>query len=195
MNWVGFEPCVGGRHFIMNCHDELEVNLIQQWSGTYLIEGEAVELGPGDVIWLHPDQPHILINQSEDILAWLIAIKPALAKQLARDLPNGSALAKGAVPTDQLVRRINPNDFDLCCRLLEDVTRFSEQAWVNNALAGLVGRLWMAFLEGEEPRLRKLEPLVRQAKSVIEANPTDVNRDSLAQELGCSPAMLSRRFT
>ena len=177
-----------------HCHDELEVNVVQRGSGTYLVEGEAVELGPGDIIWLHPDQRHILINQSKDVLIWLIVIKPKLAKQLADDLPTASALAQRSIASDQLVRRMQAADFTICCQMLDDIADFEDQAWVNNALTALVGRIWLAFSRGSKPQRRQLEPLVCQAKAAIEDDPAQVQRDQLARQLGCSPAMLSRRF-
>jgi AraC-like DNA-binding protein len=177
-----------------HCHYELECNLIHRGSDTYLIDGEAVELSQGDLIWLHPDQRHILINQSQDIHAWLLVIRPQLAGRLASELPEASDLTAGSIAPDRLCRRLAPKDFQHCCNLFQDLSTLPDQRWLNNALPALVGRLWLGFQRGNPIPRRQLDPLVRAAKAAIDADPSEVHRDHLAAELGCSPATLSGHF-
>ena len=69
------------------------------------MDGEAIQVQQGDLIWLYPDQRHILINQSKDIEAWIVVIRPDVAQSLAQSLPGAEDLRASSRPTHSLCRR------------------------------------------------------------------------------------------
>lgn len=177
-----------------HCHDELEANVIERGHATYLVDGHAVELGPGDLVWLHPNQHHILINQSRDILAWIVVLKPAVVAELANDLPDGAQLAQPSIDLDTCRRRLTKPDFSLCRRLLADIAELPAQAYTNHSLPALFARLWLAHQRGDQLPMRTLDGDIRAAKEAIDRDPVACRRADLAAQLGSSPASLSRRF-
>ena len=57
-------------------HDELEFNFVISGSGSYLLDDRRVDISAGSIIWLFPEQEHLLINESEDFAMWIAVFKP-----------------------------------------------------------------------------------------------------------------------
>lgn len=46
-------------------HDELECNLIVSGQGAYLLRGHRVDLRPDTILWLFPEQEHVLLKYAQ----------------------------------------------------------------------------------------------------------------------------------
>lgn len=66
-------------------HTELEVNLITSGEGTYLISGKEFQLEKGTLIWLHPNNPHFLIRETEDFKMDIYLFKTELLECAVKD--------------------------------------------------------------------------------------------------------------
>ena len=66
-------------------HAELELNLVTQGSGTYLLGNRHYQIRRGDLLWLFPAQEHVLIEQTSDFEMWIVVFRRRLIKRSATD--------------------------------------------------------------------------------------------------------------
>jgi AraC-like DNA-binding protein len=69
------------RHF----HAEPEINLVLRGWAKMGVGAGTVELRPGDLIFLSPAQDHVMLEASEDLELFVLAIRPELADRLPVD--------------------------------------------------------------------------------------------------------------
>ena len=72
-------------------HVELEINLVLTGTARYLVREQRVDLSPGMMIWLFPEQDHLLIDESPDYTMWIGVFRPSLLRRLCR-LPENRPL-------------------------------------------------------------------------------------------------------
>src|SRR6476469_1972043 len=89
-------------------HTELEVNLVVSGTASYLLEGTRYELRANSLVWLFPEQNHILVDQSADYHMWIGVFKPELVNRMA------------GAPANQVLTEPNPPG--IFCKQL-DLTR------------------------------------------------------------------------
>ncbi|HEX2913768.1 MAG TPA: AraC family ligand binding domain-containing protein [Chloroflexia bacterium] len=70
-------------------HYELEVNLVIQGTAAYLLEDRCYELKPNSLVWLFPEQNHILVDQSAAYRMWIAVFRPEIIVEFAPVLPAG----------------------------------------------------------------------------------------------------------
>src|SRR5579875_208168 len=95
-------------------HAELELNLVTRGIGTYLLGNRRYRIRRGDLLWLFPDQEHVLIEQTADFQMWIVVFRRRLIRRTAVD--------PGFLPLQQ------PSFSEEACRRLQaqDVARFQE---------------------------------------------------------------------
>lgn len=129
-------------------HDELECNLILKGTGIYWVDDSIFHLQAGDLLWLHPQQEHLLMGQSPDLEAWLVVIRPEALLTMAQGLPQGDRLLSPSIPADQICHRLPMRQWNACDRLLGDVNaQGADSPWMNAAMGWVLTRLWKATLD------------------------------------------------
>ncbi|NOU36038.1 MAG: helix-turn-helix transcriptional regulator [Kiritimatiellaceae bacterium] len=59
----------------IHTHDELELNIGVSGKGRYLIDGRSFDIGYGTLLWLSPEQAHLLVDESQDFRMWVAVIR------------------------------------------------------------------------------------------------------------------------
>src|SRR5580704_19475243 len=65
-------------------HEELELNLVTAGTAKYLVGERRYDLARGTLIWLFPEQDHMLLDESADYTMWIVVIRPALLRRVCR---------------------------------------------------------------------------------------------------------------
>ena len=100
-------------------HAELELNLVTQGAGTYLLANRRYQIRRGDLVWLFPAQEHVLLELTADFEMWVAVFRRKAVRRVGDD-PAAKVLLAA--------------DFDeACCRRLSMV----EHRRLDGALAEL----------------------------------------------------------
>src|SRR6266545_2988642 len=75
-------------------HDELELNLVIRGRGVYLLAGRKVEMLPNSMLWLFPEQEHLLLEKSLDFEMWILVVRPEYLLEICTD-DNSQVLLQG----------------------------------------------------------------------------------------------------
>jgi AraC-like DNA-binding protein len=182
-----------GANYFMHCHEELEINLAVRGHAAYLVKDQRYDLLPGTLLWLFPDQEHLLIEQSTDFEMWIYVFRRSVTLQtcsgtattlLDRDPPGSFCVH---LPGGNL-RRFDGLSHDLL-RAEIDPARF------NAGLPYALLEFWSAHQNAEEhPPVRRVHPAVEQAARLLHTDPSGYTLSTLAHEVGLSPSRLSRLF-
>lgn len=182
-----------GRRHAMHRHVELELNLITRGSGVYLLAKRKYRLGRGDLLWLFPEQEHVLVEQSLDFEMWIGVFRPRLVREIARDAD--ARVLRASDPDGNHCRRLAPAAFGRMESLCAEVSRARDQAARFNAgLGHALASAWHDFRHAREMPGPKVHPAVAKAAQLIqhEANPPPLEK--LATQCGLSSSRLSRLF-
>lgn len=182
------------RMHAMHRHDELEVNLVVRGSASYLLANRRYSLRARHVVWLFPDQDHLLLDKSSDFVMWIgvfgrnllaeCCASPGTRVLLERDPPGAFCRPVAAGAFAQLDR--------LCGELLG---RGGDVSVFNAGLGYLLTRAWEAFSAGAVPAdSADIHPAVEQAARLLSQQPQADDLRQLAQRVGLSVSQLSRVF-
>lgn len=190
-------PCSGppprGRR--LHRHDELEFNLVTAGRAGYLVEDRRFEMSPGMMIWLYPEQDHVLVNESPDLAMWVGVFRPSLLRKVCRE--PGHRVLRQPRPTHPICRRLGGGATASLGRLLssQSALRDAQRDRINAGLGYVLLEAWAQFDDAEQPSEgTDVHPAVERAARLIlnEAEPRPI--ESLAKEVRLSPAHLSRLF-
>jgi len=183
-----------GRRSEPHTHDELELNLATAGRATYLVEGRRIDLGSGSLLWLFPEQPHVLVNPSADFAMWIVVFRPGLVRAVCRDKAN-LALTRGRA-AGAICRPLGSTGYRAVAAQCEALLGQADDADLFNAGLGyLLLSAWSAFGSASEEQLSAgVHPAVEQVARRLrdEAEPWTVER--LAESVGLTPGHLSRLF-
>jgi AraC-like DNA-binding protein len=171
-------------------HDEFEVNLVTSGRGTYLVGGERRSLRSRSLLWLFPDQEHILLNFTRDFAMWILVISPELAEEMIPRIPILADNDPGSV----FLRVLPPK----CVRLLDSVaqelsTGFQPLASHELGFAWWLATAWNAYEHGDTEDAGPLHSAVSRAMALLREDPSK-DLKTLARETRISPSQLSRLF-
>ena len=68
-------------------HAEIEANIVESGSCRYLIDDRVQSLRRGDLLWLFPEQEHMIIDASEGMSLWVMLATPAFLAQRTQHVP------------------------------------------------------------------------------------------------------------
>jgi AraC-like DNA-binding protein len=176
-------------------HRELEFNLVTRGTAAYLIQGGKVTLTPGLLIWLFPDQLHLLIDQSPDFQMWLGVFSPRLVNRLA-SAPN-HAILKSLDPGQILAKRIDPEPAARIATLCAWYTRTGNPPITpaNAAINLVLAECWDAYQNASTlPDQHQLHPSVKKCIQHALESPTPLKVQALAAHCGVAVGTLSRLF-
>jgi len=170
-------------------HRELEANLVHRGHGHYVIGDRRLPVRAGDLLWLFPDQEHMLVAWSRDFAMDIAVFRPALVAELA--VPE----LEHADPGAAWVRRLDASAADALADSAERVAAACD----HDHLRANRGRRWWrrqardADRAAEAERGEELHPAVLAAVQLLHADPGR-GLAELAAEAGLSPSRLSRLF-
>lgn len=174
-------------------HFELEMNLVVSGRATYLVGDRRYDLTSGSVVWLFRTDEHLLVEESRDHVLWWAVFRPIVVSQvfgighpLAADHPSG----------DQ-VRNVDALTAHRLAAIFEELSSppATRQAF-NAGLAYLLASAWETYERVREPTASvRFHPSVDRAVRLIVDDPSDTSVQSLARQVGLSPAHLSRLFS
>jgi len=171
-------------------HDELEVNLVTSGRGTYLVAGERKPLRSRSLLWLFPDQEHILLDFTSDFTMWILVISHELVEQMTARIPILAERDPGSV----FIRVLPPK----CVSLLDTVaqelsTGFQPLDSHELGLGWWLASAWNAYEHGDSEDAGPLHSAVSRAMALLREDPSK-NLRTLAHETRISPSQLSRLF-
>lgn len=182
-----------GRLHPRHTHAELELNLVTAGTATYLVGERAWRLDRGTLVWLFPDQDHLLVEQSADYRMWIAVLQPGLVAQACAETRPELGRSR---PPPGWIRRLAEPQLRRLDRLAEEVFAAREDAPRFEAgLAWLLLVAWDAMGAGDElPPNAAVHPAVERAVQLLRQEPGPAGVPALARRCGLSPQRLSRLF-
>jgi AraC-like DNA-binding protein len=182
------------RQLTMHHHDELEVNLVLSGKASYLFGHRRVPLFAGSLIWIFPEQEHVLIDWSHDFSMWVLLFKPAIIDRYAGK--GDRRILRSPDPGDIFCRQIDPQLVDVLSQVYDgapDDNRDPE--FVNATLGYALVASWRIYQSSRESVLRTdVHPAVAKAARLISNAEEPIPLNRLAREAGLSASRLSRLF-
>lgn len=176
-------------------HAELEVNLVERGTASYLLGERRYQLTAGTLTWLFPGQEHVLVDESADHALWWAVFRPSLVARIATSPHTRPLLERD--PVGRFSRRLDPDQLrrlgalfrDLCATETRDDTLF------NVGLPYLLLAAWRAFLDSDDVVGGvDVHPAVDRVARLLHADPGAGDLAQLARIVGLSPSHLSRLF-
>ncbi|MCJ8329179.1 MAG: AraC family transcriptional regulator [Lentisphaeria bacterium] len=183
------------RHF--HTHEELEFNLVVSGEAVYLTEDGRVDLIPGCILWLFPEQAHALHSSSNDFTMWIVVFRQETVRELCqttRYLPLRSLYKPSAQSYAQLQPESSQDISALCekAALVKDDVEFC-----NVVLHHLLIAAW-DLTQTDTPlkaNPKAYHPAVLRTVNTLYLNPENVSLSELAKAAGLSQEHLSRLFS
>jgi AraC-like DNA-binding protein len=175
-------------------HTELEVNLVVSGTASYLLEGTRYELRANSLVWLFPEQNHILVDQSADYLMWIGVFKPELVNRLGVG-PANAVLAELNPPGNFCKQLDTTRSYRLGALFKELQEGRADTSRYNVGLGYLMLLAWDAFQSSNQfVSSSVIHPAVKQAIQVIQHVDASIGVQELANRVGLSVSRLSHLF-
>lgn len=171
-------------------HDEYEFNLVTGGSAHYVVDGSRYLIVPGTIIWLFPEQDHLIVDYSNDFRMWVVVFSRSVARE-TQVLPE-------LVPEGQGVfcRRLPQTDTDalyLLCSVVSD--RSGAASAFNHGLSFLCDTAWRYSHAGElQLPVEDLSPLVTAAIRALGETCGNLSLEETAARFNASASWLGRSF-
>ncbi len=199
-------------------HVELEVNVVERGTITYVVSGRRYSFARRSMLWLFPDQEHHLVNRHGDARYYVAVFKPPMIAAAARG-EDYRPLLSGMPPSPGVLHtQLPPDSFDLLSREMDaameggpDNELLSREAgfgfasdfhyehqdpdWLNAGLRHLLLLCWR-LQRGRAGAARPIDlhPAVRKAMALMSDEPGIEGLAELARRCGVSESHLSRTF-
>lgn len=182
------KPSIG-----FHSHDELEYNLVSQGTCSYLVGERRYDLRRGSLLWLFPDQEHVLINPSAHCEMWVVVLRQKVLRHSIRAGLDPRLCERN--PPWMLARPLPPAVFTAHDRLLSyQYARSDDVARANAGLLYAVLDAWAAFQAADDDDSKVIDPTVDLAARLLTRADAPQALDALAARVGLSPSRLSRLF-
>ncbi len=182
------------RRLKLHSHDELEMNLVINGKAVYLIDGVLVPLREGQILWLFPEEQHVLVERESAFRMWIGVFKPKLVARVGRSLKKKGLTAKRN--EQPITRFLSKKSNDSSLDLLEYL--YGRQhclSWFNDGLSFLLGRLWLETLDAREmDAFERVHPAVEKAARFLQSNPEIKSLSEIAAASGLNRWNLSALF-
>lgn len=178
-------------------HRELELNLVCSGQARYWVDGYCYALAPRSLVWLFPEQEHILIDCTADFSLWIAVFRPRLVAQTVSQ-GTGASLRLGNPGTDWH-RRLTVPAAGRMNRLFEDLAAAASRGpGVSTFNAGLRYLLLEAhdqYRQASTPETGgEVHPAVAKTIRILRDHTEPLSETQLARLTGLSRAHLSRLF-
>jgi AraC-like DNA-binding protein len=174
-------------------HDELELNLITDGKAKYLIGERRYDLSRRTLIWLFPEQDHLLLDESANYAMWILVIAPDLLRTVCRNAASKTLLLDD--PKQVLARSLRLGQSLRLSTLFEQVGVAADPDRANAGLAYAVLSAWSEYNSGDVATLGfDVHPAVEKAARILKDETEPENFEALAEKCGLSRSRLSRLF-
>lgn len=164
-----------------HAHHQLEFNLVVSGKGTYFLADGQLDLVPGTLVWLLPEQSHRLIR-SPDFDAWMVT--------LDIDAFDDTFLADVA---EHACRVLSTEDAVALERLLSHVSQDLDDPTLYRAgLTYAMRSARHASMTTAGPRRKRLHPAVLKALSVLRSDDEPPTAGALAKLCGVTQDYLGQ---
>lgn len=177
-------------------HAELELNLVVRGTASYLLDDRRYDLSAGTLLWLFPDQEHVLVDESADHALWWAVFRPSAVAQIATSSHHRPLLERD--PVGRYSRRLDPERVRRLGALFGELREAAtlDDTLFNAGLAYLLASAWRAFLDSSDVvGGLKIHPAVDTVARLLQVDPEAGDLTALARRAGLSPSHLSRLFT
>jgi AraC-like DNA-binding protein len=176
-----------------HCHEELELNLVMNGRGRYLVGNRQYELGPRSLLFLFPDQPHILLRSSSNFRMWIAVFRRSLLDTTVLNPANRVLLEDN--PQGHFCRVISPEDQSFLGHLASRLSARHEEDAHRAGLSFLLLESLHAFANSAvEHDYTDIHPAVENAIRIMNEGGIEEDAATLGQEAGLSRSHLSRLF-
>jgi AraC-like DNA-binding protein len=174
-------------------HEELEINLVIRGRARYLMRDRRHDLSSGTLIWLFPDQEHLLIDESDDFAMWIVVWRQKLVRRACTT--EKYKILRQRDPDGNFCKTLPTELASQLGRLHADVEKVSSDAdLVNAGLAYLLTSAWAAHETAPDRPARTLHPSVEEAVRLLRNEREPMTLTELAERSGLSASRLSRVF-
>jgi AraC-like DNA-binding protein len=181
------------RRIASHHHEELEVNLVLSGRASYLFGRKRVRLAVNSMIWLFPEQEHVLMDWSHDFSMWVLVFRPALVRRCTEGATR--RVLRADDPGEIFCRQIDARRVDLLNQVYQDALGGQGVDVANAALGYALVASWQAYQFSSEPPARvDVHPAVARAAQLISQADDAPALEDLARRAGLSAARLSRLF-
>ncbi len=174
-------------------HDELEWNLVVRGTARYLVGERRYDLRRHHLIWLLPDQEHVLVDPSPDCELWVVVVRGAALSRIAGSTVDTRLLARNS---PMLLSRPLPSaDSNRLDDALSHLAGIDDHHVFNAGLGFATLDAWRSFLAADgESDHAAVDPVVDLAARLLSRNDAPDSLADLATRVGLSPSRLSRKF-
>lgn len=174
-------------------HDELEFNLVSAGSGRYVLQQRTYDLFPGSLVWLFPNQDHVLVDCDNRFRMWIAVIKRAPLERLCQR--GRYRVLRARDPGGNFCRTLGQADARGLQTLLREAHQESDDPPLHDAaLSHALLKAWSGFLRAGETAPRALHPCVARALDLCRRDPAQASLEELARACNLSRTYLSRLF-
>jgi AraC-like DNA-binding protein len=181
-----------GRLHFWHHHDEPEFNLVIRGTARYLLNDRRYDLGPGCLVWLFPDQEHLLVDLSSDFSCWIGVIRPRLLRQACAGR-HPELLVRN--PPGHFCRRLSDPDSSFIQGISRDLdqARRVDMSRVNAGIGYLFLTAWQRYLASSDAIAGvRVHPGVERAAAALSRGEDDLAL--ISAQAGLSYSQLSRLF-
>lgn len=174
-------------------HNELEGNIVVRGTASYRVFDRRIDLHRHSLLWLFPDQEHMLVNTSPDFEMWVWVIRPELIANLC--LPDLAKPLLQGNPPEIYLRTLARKDAEWLIQFIKDgAPRTADTDFHNSAILHTTNLAWLLWRQGKEAKVDQttLHPAVERAAELL--NETDLDLEQLAKKIRVSESYLSRLF-
>jgi AraC-like DNA-binding protein len=171
-------------------HIDLEMNLCLAGRAAYLVDGRRIALEPGSLLFLHPGESHLLIDETRDFRMWIAVWRPVAVQAAVAEGLDGAVASERPAAIE--LRRLAPAAVTALSRLCAEVAETRGPALVHGG-AFLLWRLRTAFAAGADQALAAAHPAVVLAARLLRDDPS-LPLGTVAHRAGLSADRLGRVF-
>lgn len=175
-------------------HDVLELNLVTQGAGVYLVDNRKYDVARNTSIWFVPNQEHFLMSETRDFEMWVVLFRARLLQRVC------------VTPQTRIL--LMPRTEGAFCRtlgehpalrlraLFEEIFRYrNDCAYLNAGIAYGLMLAWMSQADDERVVIgSNVHAAVEKAARLLDQEPAIHSMDEIARHAGLSGSRLRKLF-
>lgn len=172
-------------------HAELEANLCIAGHAHYLVGEQRFHLSRRSLLWLFPQQNHLLLDASPDFAMWIVVWKPALLAATCRHSESRELMQ--ARPKQTWFSQLRGEDAAQLETLFQFIINADNADHLNAGLSYALMQSHAAHARADEAIVgRAVHPCVESAAQILRDEALDL--PTLSHRVGLSANRLSRLF-
>ena len=180
--------------FAPHVHRELEFNIVTAGHAEYIVKGRKFSLTPNTLIWLFPNQKHVLINASENFEMFIGVFKPKLLKLLVKNGADKTLISLDYKENEP--KQIEDFEAKNFINVLKDITSInSDNTFYNSYLSTICLKTWYIFKNTANKSIsQKIPEVIEKCLHILDNPQNKMTLESISEDLGYSPSQISRLF-